>query len=243
MKLPRILPVLILILAPLVQAQTADQLIANRAPAGPYVGAPIEAPYWTAPEVRTRTAELVQAVFAGLSDPAYVPTPAERSLVEVWWRFDGVRDRSNALALELLRRVAPIDSFFAATHVRRFITTPADYEAAKAAGWVHQGVPLTHPSIIAAVATRFGDFAAVDALDRSQIMRWPYTSDDYKAWMRWKAAAVPTDAARYQLIQDEIDLVGMAPSDEQQQRILQILQAASDLYFARLRRAQLLNQP
>jgi hypothetical protein len=246
MTIRKLIAGLIAILPTLGFGQTPEELIANRTPTGFHAGHVAENAYWMAPAVRARLNEIAsQAVARVNADPSELPTRAEVTLVNVWWTRDGMPQRSTEAARIFVSRAFAVDPGFSASHIRRWIVTPADYAALKANGFSAYGVDLLpeFPQCVASLATRFGDFEQIESLDRTKIFNWPYSASDYKAFIRWKASQVSGDQLRYQFLQDEIDLVGLAPRNAIQQEILDVLRQASDLYFQRIRRAQLLNQP
>jgi len=227
-------------------AQDAEELFANRVQVGANAPFATEAQYWANPVNRSRLSEISTGVLNRVAnDSEYKPSGAELNLVAIWWWRDGASQRLSDAALEVVKRSASYSSGYAVEHIRRWIRTNEDYAAFKNADYKVHGVSFlpNYPHFVANLATRFGDFATLDGMNRTQIFRWPYTGSDYKAWLRWKFQQIIDDQARYDFIQSELNLVSLSPGDPYQKNVLTILQQSADLTFQRLRRAQLLAKP
>ena len=223
-------------------AETAEDLILAR-DSTMSSGLQTESAFWSAPAIRSRHNQVAADIYARVdSEPNYVPTRSEMRVVSMWWVFDGATQRQNSASLEFLRRAYQSDRSFAVMFLRHWVRTPEEYQQTKAAGFVIEGISILpdFPQVVASIASRFQDFAYIDEMDRSTILRGPFTSDQYRAWLKWKLVRLPNDAARYAAIQAELDKVLLAPADRTQEGAKSVLQQNADAIFQRLRRAQLI---
>lgn len=223
-------------------AETAEDLIVARDSALGS-GLQTESAFWSAPAMRARHNQVAADIYSRIAtDAAYVPTRSEMRVVSMWWVFDGATQRQAPAALEFLHRAYLNDRAFAVMFLRHWVRTPEDYQQFKADGFILDELPLLpeFPQVVASIAGKYLDYAYIDGVDRTLILRGPFTVDQYRAWLKWKLAQFADDAARYAFLQTELGGVILAPADRVQEGAKNTIQQNLDAIFQRMRRGQFL---
>lgn len=222
--------------------QTAEQIIASE----PTDRTPPKLLAFFKEEARAaRIKSLAEAALAKAISGEKLSIPESTIIARYHQWVDPYEASTNATALAYLKLSYPLTPS-RASRVLKFVRTPEQYEAVKAAGFVVEGTPLLPDAkpCVMGLACRFEDFEFVDTFARAGAISQPLSAKNYMKFLQWKLVRIPDDKGRYEFLQNELTNLMLSNIDDpNNNQFAVVINKASDLIYLRLRRAQALETP